>query len=131
MPENQTITSYEEWNEELIMERSLSLFSYACQIWMQPNRKDGTNNSNLNSNSINEQNTRMSADGICRFTYFNKTYDGRVIDGTLYVEGLEEVFNSLSAASVAISGTHRNGWNDWYFSDNQGGWILANVMRES
>lgn len=70
----------------------------------------------------------------CKFTYQGKVYMGKVIDGALSVEGMNDTFNSFSGASAAITNTSRNGWNDWYLLDDQGGWTLAsdwrNVLRQ-
>lgn len=127
---NRDLNTYNDWNEELIVKRGHDLFKYACQIWMEPERKDGFKILNQNNNTDSELNAKMPSEGICRFTYYDKTYEGKVVDGILYVEGISGGFKSLSAASVAITNTSRNGWNDWYFLDTKGGWILANQMRQ-
>lgn len=67
---------------------------------------------------------------LCRFIYKGNDYNGQIQDGQLNVNGYG-VFSSLSSASVAISGTSRNGWRDWELkipeSDH---WLLADIWRK-
>jgi len=48
----------------------------------------------------------------CRFIYKEKEYEGIIKNGKLEVSSYGS-FKSFSGASVAITKTSRNGWNDW------------------
>lgn len=62
----------------------------------------------------------------CRFRH----YRGRIEKGKLVVG--DQVFNSFSRASCDLTGTSRNGWNDWEIKlPNQSHWILSGDWRNS
>ncbi|CAO3441968.1 hypothetical protein [Azospirillum argentinense] len=128
---NRELSSFGEWNEEAISARGLSLFKVACRIWKGPERSAMIAPSPSSWDDVLKQRGKFPPDGtICRFTYSGKTFMGKVLDGALFVEGIEGVFSSFSAASGAITNTSRNGWNDWYLLDDQEGWTLANDWRK-
>lgn len=127
---NRELNRYDEWNEETIAERGAALFQTARRIWQAPDRPEGINPASPNWADVVAQRTKLPPDGTaCRFTYAGKPYAGRMESGTLIVEGIDQVFGSFSAASRAITQSSRNGWNDWYLRDDQGGWTLANDWR--
>lgn len=65
----------------------------------------------------------------CRFFYKNKEYTGKIINGKLIVNGME--YTSFSGASVAVTNTSRDGWDDWQLKlPGSGDWILAGEWRE-
>ena len=69
-------------------------------------------------------------DTLCRFTYKGIQYNGVIKNGSLLVEKIGS-FTSFSGASVEISKTSRNGWNDWELKlpgTNQ--WLLAATWRK-
>lgn len=128
---NRELNYFDEWDETSISERGRSLFKCACQLWQGPDRQVGISPVSSNWNDLIKKSIKLPPDEtIVQFTYFGKIYTGKVVDGALYVEGVEGVFSSLSAASGVISGTSRNGWNDWYLLDEHGGWTLANEWRQ-
>lgn len=128
---NRELNNFNEWDETSISERGRSLFNSACQIWKGPDRQAGISPASSTWNDLIQQRVKLPPDGIVvRFTYFGKIYTGKVVGRELYVDGVEGKFSSLSAASDAITKTSRNGWNDWYLLDEQGGWILANEWRQ-
>ncbi|RWD16094.1 MAG: DUF262 domain-containing protein [Mesorhizobium sp.] len=121
---NRDLNQFDSWDEESITARGLSLFETASRIWMAPA---------LQVDRENERNSGapgLPVDGTaCRFTYAGRRYEGRIENGVLVVEGVDRQFGSLSAASRFITRTNRNGWNDWHFQDEQGGWLLADDWR--
>lgn len=67
---------------------------------------------------------------VCRFSYKGKTYHGAIKDGLLQVESFGQ-HGSFSSASVAVSGTSRNGWMDWELKlPTSSRWILADTWRK-
>jgi len=128
---NRELTNFDTWDEYAISERGVALFTCASQIWKGPERAAAATTSSSSWDDTLKQSAKFPPDGtVCRFTYSGKTYAGKMIDGALSVEGIEGTFNSFSAASGAITNTSRNGWNDWYLLDDQGGWTLANDWRK-
>jgi hypothetical protein len=121
---NRDLGQFESWNEETITARGLSLFEIASGLWMAPEPQVERDDERTSSA------TGLPGDGtVCRFIYAGRRYEGRIEGGVLLVQGIDRQFGSLSAASRFITRTNRNGWNDWYFRDDQGGWLLADVWR--
>ncbi|KZM50773.1 DUF262 domain-containing protein [Labrenzia sp. OB1] len=121
---NRDLNQFDNWNEETISERGLSLFEIAARVWMAPPNGDETESEiPAGANSLPVEGTN------CCFTYAGRRYDGRIENGSLAVEGIVRRFDSLSAASRFITRTHRNGWKDWHFQDGQDGWVLADEWR--
>lgn len=128
---NRELNKFDEWNEGTIEERGLSLYECARLIWKGPDRSE-TITALSGVGEIANLSTKFPPDGTaCQFTYAGKTYSGELVNGALYIDGIEGAYNSFSAASVAITNTSRNGWNDWYLLDDQGGLILANDWRKA
>ncbi len=72
-------------------------------------------------------------DGIkCSFIYNDRKFLGKITEGRVRLEGVPGEFTSFSAASKAVTGTSRNGWQDWqlYFPE-EGKWTLADDWRRS
>jgi hypothetical protein len=121
---NRQLNSYEEWNEEAITSRGLSLFVTAQNIWESPDRSE------FEALRPAEEIVSFPPDGTdCKFTYGGVLHLGKIKDQKLVVDGIDTPFDTLSAASRSISQTNRNGWNDWFFRDADGGWTLANDWR--
>ena len=101
---NRELNNFDDWDETSISERGRSLFKCACQIWNGPDRVEGSSPASSSWEDTIKQSVKLPPDGtVGRFTYFGKTYTGKVIDGVLYVDGVEGKFSSLSSASAAIS----------------------------
>lgn len=129
---NRELNGYDEWNEETIAGRGSALFQTARKIWAAPDRADGLiPTSGILNELLAQQRANLPPDGtLCRFTYSAEPFFGRMEDGALVVQGFEGAFASFSAASKAITRTNRNGWNDWYLADGDGGWTLADNWRK-
>jgi hypothetical protein len=67
----------------------------------------------------------------CRFVYSGREFGGEVIDREIVIDGLEGRHTSFSAASRAVTGTSRNGWNDWFIYEEGEGWVLADDWRNN
>lgn len=125
---NRELNEFDKWDEHSISQRGHALFKCASTIWMAPDRS--AVRSPAPSGMETKQSLKLPPDGtVCRFTYYGKTYLGKMIEGTLSIDGVEGAFTSFSAASVAVTNTSRNGWNDWYLLD-QGNWTLADDWRK-
>lgn len=67
---------------------------------------------------------------LCKFEYKGHVYEGIIKNGQLHINGVG-VYSSLSAASVAVTNTSRNGWRDWELKlPNSSEWILADTWRK-
>jgi hypothetical protein len=122
---NRELNAYDEWNEEKIAARGMSLFSKAKNIWAPPVQTELVGHGSV------EEVLSLPPDGtLCKFLYAGRQYDAVIKDGRLLVDGIETPFGSLSAASRSITQTSRNGWNDWQFRDAHGHWMLANEWRQ-
>lgn len=126
---NRELNGYDAWNEVAIAERGEALFRTARQIWLAPDRVEGSIGLSGSLGSVAPLGAGFPADGTrCRFSYAGKAYLGEVENGALVVDGFQGAFSSFSAASRAVTQTSRNGWNDWYlFGD--GNWTLADEWR--
>ncbi len=121
---NRDLNHFDIWDEQSIAERGHSLFKAACRIWIAP---EISLDREIEPDSFAPG---LPPNGTaCRFSYVGRRYEGRIENGLLVVEGVERQFGSLSAASRFITRTHRNGWNDWYFQRDEGGWLRANDWR--
>lgn len=68
---------------------------------------------------------------LCRFSYKNQTYKGKIKDRQLLTDGYG-VFSSFSSASIKITQTSRNGWRDWELMvPGSNRWILADIWRKN
>lgn len=122
---NRELNAYDEWNEEKIAARGMSLFNRAKNIWAAPVQTESAGHGSV------EEVLSLPPDGtLCKFLYAGRQYDGVIKNRRLLVEGIETPFGSLSAASRSITKTSRNGWNDWQFRDAHGQWMLANEWRQ-
>ena len=67
---------------------------------------------------------------LCKFTYRRIKFNGKIVSRQLDVTDHGK-FDTLSSASRSITGTNRNGWNDWYFLlPGETKWILATKWRK-
>ena len=65
----------------------------------------------------------------CRFTYKGKEYNGSIKNGFLEVPSYGN-FKSFSGASIKLTKTSRNGWNDWELKiPGNTKWIIASTWR--
>lgn len=93
-----------------------------------------TGDANGAVNGDSRASSRLPPEGTrCRFTYGSKEYRGTVADGRIEIDEIAgKTFGSLSAASVAVTNTSRNGWHDWEIlvpgSDE---WVVADVWRST
>ena len=71
---------------------------------------------------------RFPAGTRLRMTHKGRIHDAIILEGAIAYDG--DRFSSLSAASCQITGTGRNGWNDWevLFPDAQE-WVPAFSLR--
>jgi len=65
---------------------------------------------------------------LLRGTYKRKTYKAKVRkDGSVSYGG--SIYNSPSAAAVAVTGRERNGWDFWHFERAPGDWVRLDELR--
>lgn len=122
---NRELNDFDHWDETCVDERGSALFAFARKIWAAP----------LDIVSDYPELGRLGENGNfpregtqCRFTYGGQVYAGVIKSRKMEVEGVEGSFNAFSAASVAVTQTHRNGWRDWELKTREG-WVLADVWR--
>lgn len=129
---NRELHGYDQWDEDAIEVRAAALFEVAKAIWVAPRRAELPGVGIAVAPQRTSLATPFPADGTkCRFNYAGKEFLGQVENGALVVDGIEGRHNSFSAASVAVTGTSRNGWNDWYLLFGNDGWVLANEWRNA
>ncbi|PTR07603.1 MULTISPECIES: DUF262 domain-containing protein [unclassified Novosphingobium] len=125
---NREIMAYETWSEASIEERGAALFGVAAKLWTAPQRAEIPGLGEGASWTVLP--TPFPTNGTqCRFTYMGKDYIGMVVDGALVIDGVDGQYYSFSAASRAVTSTHRNGWNDWYIGISDGSWMPAAEWR--
>jgi hypothetical protein len=128
---NRELGAFDKWDETSILERGEALFEVARDIWSPPQRAEIAYAGQENAADWSTLPTPFPSDGTqCRFTYSGKEYLGEITDGTLVVEGLDGKYKSFSAASKAVTGTSRNGWNDWHIKVEGGIWAVADEWRK-
>ena len=78
-----------------------------------------------------KQLTELPDETKCRFVYRGEAYLGQITKGKIYIDNIEGKFNSLSAASGAITHRSSNGWRDWQiFFPEKDMWIIADDWRQ-
>ncbi len=123
---NRELNDFHHWDEDTIAARGAALFEIARTVWIAPKSVAVA----LPELGRPSDNGGMPRDGtICSFSYGGKQYQGRIEAQALRVDGFEQPFSAFSAASVAITGTSRNGWRDWHLLTADGSWILADQWR--
>ena len=128
---NRELSAFEYWDENAIYERGEALFGVARVIWTPPQRAEIADAGKDNAGAWTPLATPLPSDGTkCRFTYSGKRYFGEISDGALIVEGVDGKHRSFSAASGAVTGTSRNGWNDWDLNVGGDVWVQANEWRK-
>jgi hypothetical protein len=122
---NRELNDYDHWDEECVIQRGAALFEVARKIWAPP----------LEIRSAFPELGRLGENGNfpaegteCRFVYNGKTFVGRIKNRKMEVENIEGSHSSFSGASVAVTQTNRNGWNDWELKGRDG-WVLADIWR--
>ena len=128
---NRELSDFELWDESTIRRRGAALFELARTIWSAPNRvQAATPGVDGEFPLVSGTNALPSNGSHCRFTYAGNEYTATVVDRAVVIPGIEGRHGSFSAASKAVSGTSRNGWNDWYIQEQGRGWVLANDWRK-
>ena len=128
---NRELQEFELWDESTIRRRGAALFELARTIWSAPKRVQASiHGMDEDSSLISGRSPLPSSGSLCRFTYAGNEYTATVVDGAVVITGIEGRHGSFSAASKAVSGTSRNGWNDWYIQEQGRGWTLANDWRK-
>ena len=126
---NRELSGFESWDEATIRRRGAALFELARNIWPAPKRaQTGTHNAEVSL--ISGANGLPSNGSNCRFTYAGNVYMATVVNRAIVIPSIDGRHGSFSAASKAVSGTNRNGWNDWYIQEQGRGWVLANDWRK-
>jgi hypothetical protein len=128
---NRELAAVNHWDETAIQERGEALFDVARDIWAPPQRAEIKEAGKDFAGEWATLPTPFPPDGTkCRFTYSGKEYVGEIAGGVFIVEGLDGKHTSFSAASKAVTGTSRNGWNDWHLNVEGNVWIVANEWRK-
>lgn len=128
---NRELQEFESWDESTIRRRGAALFELARKIWSAPKRAQTLiNGVNEDSSLISARSPLPPNGSHCRFTYASNEYTATIVDGAIVITGIEGRYGSFSAASKAVSGTSRNGWNDWYIQEQGRGWTLADDWRK-
>jgi hypothetical protein len=123
---NRELDHFDKWDEDSVATRGAALFDVAKTIWIAP--KQGLEA--FPEFGRPGENGGMPKEGTaCSFTYNGKGHVGVIKDQTLHVVGFDQPFTAFSTASVAITGTSRNGWKDWYLRAADGSWIQADEWR--
>jgi hypothetical protein len=128
---NRELNDFELWDESTIRQRGNALFELARSIWMSPKHTRAATQAHDAEFDLTSGTNAFPADGsMCRFTYAGTEYAATVVDGAIAISGKDGRYGSFSAASKAVTGTSRNGWNDWYIYQQEHGWMLANEWRK-
>ena len=128
---NRELNGFELWDESTIRERGTALFELARAIWSPPKRALAATHGLDAEFELSSGTNVFPANGsTCRFTYAGNEYAATVVDRAIVISGIEGRHGSFSAASKAVTGTSRNGWNDWYIHQQGRRWVLANDWRK-
>lgn len=128
---NRELNEFTVWDESTIRQRGMALFDVARTLWPEPKRTGVAAPGFLAEFESHLGVSAFPADGAkCRFTYAGREYTATIVDRALVIAGIEGRYGSFSAASKAVTGTSRNGWNDWYIFQQDHGWMLANDWRK-
>lgn len=123
---NRELNDFQHWDEDCVVARGTALFDVAKAIWIAP--KQGLEA--FPEFGHPGANGGMPKQGTaCSFTYNGKDHFGVIKQQALHIDGFGQPFTSFSAASVAVTGTQRNGWRDWYLRAADGAWVLADEWR--
>lgn len=127
---NRELNGIHLWDEGAIRARGEALFEVARTIWSPPQRAEIVGAGLAAAAEWLVPAGALPSNGTkCRFAYSGKEFGGEVIDRAIVIDGLEGRHTSFSAASRAVTGTSRNGWNDWHIYEEGRGWVLANDWR--
>jgi hypothetical protein len=128
---NRELHEFELWDESTIRQRGIALFELARAIWSSPKRiQAATQGLDVELELASGTNALPANGTMCRFTYAGNEHAATVVDRAIVISGIEGKHGSFSAASKAVTGTSRNGWNDWYIYQQERGWVLANDWRK-
>ncbi len=128
---NRDLSTVDHWDEEAIRARGAALFEVARKIWLEPQRAPRELRPQGIPTGVGAfQKGSLPPDGTrCRFNYAGKNFSGMMSGGSLMVDGVPTPFGSFSEASRKLTGTNRNGWNDWHLLQPNGDWVLADHWR--
>lgn len=128
---NRELHEFELWDESTIRRRGAALFELARTIWSAPKRAQAVTHGVDGDFPLTFGTNGLPSNGShCRFTYAGNEYTATIVDRAIVISGIVGRYGSFSAASKAVSGTSRNGWNDWYIQEQGRGWVLANDWRK-
>ena len=128
---NRELSEFELWDESTIRRRGAALFELARTIWSAPKRAQTVAYCVAREFPLVSGTNALPSNGShCRFTYAGNEYTATVVDRAIVISGIQGRHGSFSAASKAVSGTSRNGWNDWYIQEQGRGWVLADDWRK-
>lgn len=128
---NRELNEFELWDESTICQRGNALFELARVVWGAPKRtRAATQGTDAEFEPTTGANAFPANGSTCRFTYAGTEYAATVVQGAIVISGIDGRHGSFSAASKAVTGTSRNGWNDWYIFQQERGWTLANEWRK-
>ena len=122
---NRELNGYDHWDEECVQARGAALFDIAKGVWAPPMKIETA----FPELGILGENGNFPKEGtVCRFVYNGTTYNAVIKNRKIDVDGFKESFTSFSGASVGVTNTSRNGWNDWKLKGRDG-WVDADVWR--
>ncbi|WP_417484514.1 DUF262 domain-containing protein [Maricaulis salignorans] len=122
---NRELNDFDHWDEDCVSARGAALFEIVRRIWTPPLNIE----TDYPEFGRFGENGNLPKDGtVCRFEYGDQIYGGIIKGRKLEVEGVAGAHGSFSGASVAVSNTNRNGWNDWELRGRDG-WVLADLWR--
>lgn len=128
---NRELNGIDVWDEVEIQKRGEALFEVARTIWSPLQRAEILGAGLAATADWGAIASGFPADGTrCRFIYSGKEYRGQIVGNAVIVDGLDGRHTNFSAASRAVTGTNRNGWNDWYVQPEGGDWVLADHWRK-
>lgn len=89
---NRDLNAWSQWDECTIQQRGEMLFKAAKKVWAPPLRKEDFANVSCDSGgNIAELEKRFPEDGTkCDFTYKDTVYVGRIVSGTITLDGVTE-----------------------------------------
>lgn len=129
---NRELNGIDHWDEAAIQSRGEALFELARTIWSPPQRAEIAGAGVSATADWLPTAGAFPANGTrCHFSYSGREFEGKIVDNAIIIDGVEGRHASFSAASKAVTGTSRNGWNDWHIYEDGQGWVLANDWRKA
>lgn len=122
---NRELNEFDHWDEACANKRGAMLFEIGRRLWAAPQE---VKTDYPEFGRFGENGNLPKEGTACRFQYGGAMYQGMVKNRKLEVEGIDGTYTSFSGASVAVTQTSRNGWNDWELEGREG-WILSDLWR--